>query len=239
MNRASSSFSSAVRTRRSSRTSAPAAHPINIVGCATHRAPPLAAKRRVRAGPEAKPVTFLPVLKIVTRAARAWPGDVGNFILFEPAALEPRQPLEIHLRRIVVRCGRQAGPRHLVAERRIGVNLQQIQRCVIGLQRDQRLHRLQPVRLRLPREPHHQVEAQVVESRRARERHRLPRGLGRMETAQTLELLVPKGLDTETESIDAGLTKAVKGFSRGRFRVGFERDFGVGAPVQNCRGTPG
>ena len=48
-----------------------------------------------------------------------------------------------------------------------------------------------------------------------------------MQPAQPLKLLVPKGLDTETETIDAGVSKRLQPLRGDGFRVGLERNLGV------------
>src|SRR5262245_30433776 len=52
-----------------------------------------------------------------------------------------------------------------------------------------------------------------------------------MQTAQTLELLVPERLDTETQTIDAGLAKTGELFERDGLGIGLEGDFSV-----RCKG---
>ena len=81
---------------------------------------------------------------------------------------------------------------------------------------------------RLPRQPHHQIQAEVVEAGAARQADRLARPLGRMDPAEAGELAVVEGLHADAQAIRAG------GANRGQvvggrgFRVQLERHLGVG-----------
>ena len=77
-------------------------------------------------------------------------------------------------------------------------------------------------------QPHHQVERDVVEAGRAGHAKRLARPPRRMEPAETLKLLVPEGLDTEAETIDAGRSKPLEALGRHRLGIRLERHLGVG-----------
>jgi hypothetical protein len=84
----------------------------------------------------------------------------------------------------------------------------------------------------LLRQPHHQVEGEVVESCRARQtnsRFSTRRG---MKARQTLQLLVAKRLHAVAETIDACVAEAGEPSFVDRFRIGLERDLGVGGKVE-------
>ena len=122
----------------------------------------------------------------------------------------------------------QLSSRHRVAQGRVRVDLEQVERRVLGTEPDETLHRDEPVGDRLLRQPHHQVERDVVEAGRARHAEGLARPRRRVEPAETLKLLVPEGLDTEAQTIDAGGPKSLQPLGRHRLGIGLERDLGVG-----------
>ncbi|MNC95464.1 hypothetical protein D3C83_125920 [compost metagenome] len=63
---------------------------------------------------------------------------------------------------------------------------------MLGLDRDQLVHRLQPVLDRLLRQPHHEVERDVVEPGGARQRDGVARACGRVHAAEAPQFLVTK-----------------------------------------------
>ena len=171
MNSASSSRSSSPSVRRSSRTSCPGRHAIDVVGRRAdgrHRSP-----RNVAWAPQPKPShsPSCQYFKIVTRAARRRPGHVRNFILLEPGAIEPRQPFEIHRRRIIVRRHRPAGRapfrRAAAHSGKSPADTATRDRAAASISASTDASHSAGA---LARQPHHQVEAEVVESRRPRQR---------------------------------------------------------------------
>jgi len=60
----------------------------------------------------------------------------------ETGAIQPVETLEVHLRRVIVGGHGPASTGHRITKRRVGVNLEQIHRRVVGVQRDQGLDRL-------------------------------------------------------------------------------------------------
>ena len=123
--------------------------------------------------------------------------------------------------------------RHRVAQRRVGIDLEHVERRVIGTESDQRVHRLEPLRHRLLRQPHHEVERDVVEAGGARfsqtPRRRAPAEWSRVRRAQ---LVVAERLHAEAETIDAGRAKRGQPLGGHAFGIGLERDLGVGRQVE-------
>ena len=91
---------------------------------------------------------------------------------------------------------------------------------------DERVYRREPLRDRLLRQPHHEVQRDVLKSRLSRHFERLAGARGGMQSAQTLELVVAKGLDTETEAIDSRVAKCPQPVAGDGLGIGFERDLG-------------
>ena len=98
---------------------------------------------------------------------------------------------------------------------------------MLGRQRDGGVDRQQPVVDALLRQPHHQVEADVVESRGPRLGKRVPGPVGVVQSRQPAEFLVAERLDTVAQSIDAGFPKCREARLVDRFRVRLHRDLDV------------
>ena len=91
---------------------------------------------------------------------------------------------------------------------------------------------LSPVGDALLRQPHHEIQADVVEPGAARLENRLARTIGRMDPAEPAQLRFPERLHAEADAVDARLAKAGHARRRGGFGVGFERDLGVARDVE-------
>ena len=150
--------------------------------------------------------------------------DVGNLILPVAGPLQALQAPQVHLRRIIVWRERPARTGHLFLQRRIRIELEQVQRRVLGSHANQRLDTLLPVVARLLRQPHHQVEADVVDARSPRLANGGNCPVGRMNAAQPFQLGLPERLDPEAYAIDTGGAKPFHPFGRRRLGVGFEGD---------------
>ncbi len=86
-------------------------------------------------------------------------------------------------------------------------------------------------------QPHHQIEADVVEARGpARLPARGGRGRRRGYATAGLQLVVAKRLHAETESVDASLAKPSKHRHVHRFGVGLERDLRIFSDVDTRGG---
>ena len=79
---------------------------------------------------------------------------------------------------------------------------------MIRCERDQAVNGFEPLRDRLLRQPHHQVEGDVVEAGAARHRERVRGAGGGMQPAETLQFLVSERLHPVAETIDARLAEA-------------------------------
>jgi hypothetical protein len=89
---------------------------------------------------------------------------------------------------------------------------------------DERVHRREPLRDRLLRQPHHQVQRDVVEAGVPGHFERVARPGRGMQPAETLKLLVAKRLDTKTEAIDARVAKRPQPVAGDRLGVRLEGD---------------
>ena len=78
---------------------------------------------------------------------------------------------------------------------------------MLGPHANERLDALLPVLARLLRQPHHQVEADVVEPGAARLAHRGHRPAGRVNAAQPFQLGFAERLDAKADAIDTGGAK--------------------------------
>src|SRR5439155_12546678 len=86
------------------------------------------------AAAEPEPLAVGPVLHVVARpAARA--SHVRNLVLLVAASFEPLHRRQIHLRRVLVWRLRPPSARHFLLERRIWVDLEQVQRQMLGPER--------------------------------------------------------------------------------------------------------
>ncbi len=115
-----------------------------------------------------------------------------------------------------------------LSQRKVRIHLQHVQRDVVGGDTDRGLDGGEPLRHVLAGQPHHEIDADVVEPRRARHRHGIHRTLSRVEASETCQLGVTKRLDAEAQTIDTGAAKLFQARLRNGFRVCFEGDFGVG-----------
>ena len=84
----------------------------------------------------------------------------------------------------------------------------------------------------MAREPHHQVEADIVEARASRVGERRARAIGAVQPRQAPQLVVSKRLDAEAQSIDAGVAVLRQARGGDGFRVGLEGDFTIGGDVE-------
>ncbi len=155
-------------------------------------------------------------------------GDVGNLVLLEAGAIQAVETRQVHVRGLVVGRLRPGRARHRVLERRVGVELEQVQRQMVGRERDRLVHGPQPGRERLARQPEHQVEAEIRKPGGPRLADRRARARGIVHPAKTPQFVVVERLHAEADAIHAGGEKALEARRRRRLRIGLERDFGVG-----------
>ena len=185
MNIASSSL---LARRPSAGARPPAACPASIrarySGTDADIVPPLVPDCRVGTAAEPHPRPVGPVLEIVPRRA----GRAARGSRSRTARSRPPRGAAIVSRYMSAASSSdtrdQPLPRHLGGQRRLRVDLEQVDRRVLGREVGERVHRHAEVGERLPRQPQHQVEADVVEAGPARRRRtpgaRAPgRGSGR------------------------------------------------------------
>ena len=103
---------------------------------------------------------------------------------------------------------------------------------MLGPDGDGRIDRLQPVLDALLGQPHHQIEAEVVEAGRARLGHGQARPFGGVQPRQPPKLRLAKRLDAEAQTVDAGRAERRQLRLVDGFGIGFERDFGVGRDIE-------
>ncbi len=113
--------------------------------------------------------------------AAAGPRDVGDLVLLQSRIRQPLHRLQVHRRRILVGRLGPAGAGHVFLQRRIRVHLKEIERQMIRMQRDCAVDGPQPVGHPLLRQPHHQIDAEIVEAGGAGLRDRLARAIGGMQ----------------------------------------------------------
>ncbi len=103
---------------------------------------------------------------------------------------------------------------------------------MIGRERDRRVDRLEPLADRLLRQPHHQIEAHVVEAGGARILIRGGGAIGVVEPREAAQLRVAKRLHADAQAIHAGV--AVGGEARrvNRLGVRFERHLAIARDVE-------
>ncbi len=185
----------------------------------------------MRAAAEAQPFTVGPVLQVVPRPTPG-PGHVRDLVLLVPRRFEPFHRRQIHRRRVIVGRLRPLRPGHFVLEWRVGVDLEQVERQMVGSDVNRAVDRFEPVIDALPRQPHHQIKADVVEPGGAcfGEGHASP--VGSVKTGQASQLGLAKRLDTETETVHAGRAKGRQLRIVDAFRISFQRDLGVRRDVE-------
>src|SRR4030095_11544438 len=93
---------------------------------------------------------------------------------------------------------------------RVWIDLQEIERQVIGPERDRLIDRAQPRRERLTRQPEHEIETEIVEPGRTRIPNRFTRTGGRVDSSEPLQLLIVERLHTEADAVDAALPKCLE-----------------------------
>ena len=103
---------------------------------------------------------------------------------------------------------------------------------MLGREGGRFVDRLEPLVDPLARQPHHQVEADVVEAGRPRLAERRAGPLGAVQPRQAPEFIVPERLDTEAEPVDAGARETLEPRGRDRFGIRLERDLAVGGDVE-------
>ena len=160
--------------------------------------------------------------------------DVRDLVLFVPGRVEPLETAHVHLGRVLVGRLRPLRSRHLVAQRRVRIQLEQVQRRVVRVRLDQRVQVRQPVGDALLGQPHHQIQADVLETRGARLADDAPGAIRGMNAAKPLQLRVLKGLHAETETVHAGGAKRIELRAIHRLRVRLERGLHV-ARHRECR----
>ena len=127
-----------------------------------------------------------------------------------PGRVQPRHRLQVHLRRR----RRRAPPTTARApSRREAARWDRSRACratrARGRRAIERVHRLEPLRHRLLRQPHHQVEREVVEAGRARFAHRRRRrGDAECSRREAHQFVVAERLHAEAETVDAGGAEA-------------------------------
>ena len=207
-----------------------------LVGPATfcHRTP---AARRVRAAAESEPLPVVPVLQVVPRrAVRAARRSRSRTARIRPrrAAPSPPDTSRPHHRRAPATSRRAPCP----PQRRVRIDLQEIQRRVLRAELDRARRPMQPLGHPLLREPHHQVEADVVEPGRARLAARRRARARRCAPAQPPQLVIVERLHAEAHAVDAGRAESLEPLAADGLGVGLERDFGVGGRGRTRPGTP-
>ena len=215
-----------------------ARQPIDVFGGRRNVLPASPATRRVRAAAESEPLAVGPVLQVVAGLA-AGARDVRYLVLPVPGGLQTLHRLDVHGRRIVVGRLRPARTRHLLLERRVRIDLEQVEREVLRRKRDRVIDRRQPVLDALCGQPHHQVEADVVETSRARVRVRLARARRAVQTRQPAKLVVAERLNAKAHAIDAGGAKCGQPIGGDRLGVGLECHLAIGRDVEGVRARPG
>ena len=186
------------------------------------------------AAAEAKPLAFLPVLKVVTRPARRRPGAHSKFHTArsrrDRAAPAPRDTSPRHrhpapptspARAISSRAARSDRSRADRATRgRVATS--------ISASTD-----VSQSAGRLARQPHHQVEAEVVETGRPRQANRVARRL-RHECSRPSRRSSSSRNDwtPKLSRLTPAARKPSSASGGGRFGVGFERDLAVGREVE-------
>jgi hypothetical protein len=108
---------------------------------------------------------------------------------------------------------------------------------MLGRERDGRVHRFEPFADRLLGQPHHQVDADVVEAGAARLGDGDARAIGVVQPRQPAKLLVTERLDTETQSVDAG--SAVGGEPRFADRLGVRLEALMMRPISSGSSSDG
>ena len=141
------------------------------------------------------------------RDSPAGPRHVGDLVLLDsrPRRAAPSPPCTSPPRRR--RAPATSGPAPFVAERRVRIHLEQVERQVLGPERDRRVDRLAATASTpLLGQPHHQIEADVVEAGARAPRDSAARARSaRMQPRQPPQFLVAERLDAETEPVDAGV----------------------------------
>jgi hypothetical protein len=103
---------------------------------------------------------------------------------------------------------------------------------VLGPDVDERFDVSAPVRGSLLRQPHHQIEADVVEPGGPRLEHRFACAARRMNPPEPLQLRVAERLHAEADAVHARPAEAVHARRCGGFRIGLQRDLGVRRDVE-------
>ncbi len=153
--------------------------------------------------------------------------------------VQPLHRRQVHGHGVLVGRLRPARARHVVLERRVRVHLEQVQRQVLGRQGDGRVDRRQPVLDALRRQPHHQVEADVVEPGGAGFADGGARAVGGVQPRQP-RAAPRRGNDCtpKLRRLTPGLpVRAQPGFGH-RLGVRLERDLAVGRHVERRSHAP-
>ena len=229
MNSASSTCSRAESTRRRAATGRRAAlDAADVVGralahCSTGRGP-LSSAHRSRTPIHSPSVQYFRLCR--DSRARAAPRSRSRTA--GSRRLEPLHRPQVHVRRIVVGGLRPAGARHLLLQRRVRIELEQVDRRVLRARR-------RPARRATRRGaasvcPGSQsIRSRLTLSKPARRASPTAAAgpCGVVHPPEPAELGVPEGLDTETETVDAGGADTRR--SRrlvDRLRVRLQRDLG-------------
>ena len=218
--RASASRTSCARGRRAAR-----GQPGGVVGGVAHVPPAPAVQVAVGAGPDAPPVRAAPVADVVPAAGvrrrrPSWRSRTSR----SPAAAERRVGGQVAVghRVVVGRPGARRGARAR-ASRVPGRQRQAVDADVVGPGRQRGVQRGRPVGVRLPRRAEDEVEADVLEARRARLGGRRLRAAGRVRALRARRaragatLCIPS--DTRVtpcsrSSASAGRVDATRGWPR-------------------------
>ena len=219
VNSASPSRSSGDRRRTSTASRLAARRPARCTRSVDDDVLPAdALPRRVRAAAEPEPLAVGPVFQVVARPAPR-PRDVRDLVLLVAGRVEPLHRRQIHRRDVIVGRLRPAGARHLVLERRVRVDLEHVEREVLGR------------RARSPRRPtratrstrcrgSHIIRSRLTLSKPAARAsaERRARAVGAVQARQPPQLVVAKRLHAEAEAIDAGARGTPPAAPRSPFR---------------------
>ncbi len=103
---------------------------------------------------------------------------------------------------------------------------------MIGIERDQSVDRLLPLRHSLLRQPHHQVDAHVVEASLTNLAHRLTRPRAAVGPSKPPQLFIDQRLDPQAHAVDAGVPEPAHPLDRDGLGVRLERHLRVGSHVE-------
>ena len=103
---------------------------------------------------------------------------------------------------------------------------------MIGAGRNRGVDGRQPVVDALLGQPHHQIEADVVEAGVARFGERRARATGIVQPGEPAKLRVAKRLHADAQTVDTGIPQRRKLAGVNALGVGFERDLRIGGDVE-------